>query len=70
MIEFKRSEKTGVIKGKKPVAESFMNWIWTKNVNDILNFKEVMAFLKSLDLHSNPAKTIIIQQEDNQQTLF
>lgn len=69
VIEFKRSEKT--LSGKKAMAPGFTDWTWTKNVNDITNYKDVMFFLKSLDLGAGH-KAIInkIENDNTQQSLF
>lgn len=76
MIEFKRSIKllaTKRIKNTdKKKVDVFTNWTWTKNVNDIINYDQVMAFLKSLDLTNStpieqPLKT---DNKDIQQSLF
>ncbi len=69
VIEFKRSDKT--LAAKKGIAPGFTAWIWTKNVNDIINYKDVMAYLKALDLGEGH-KAVINKIENNntQQSLF
>ncbi len=74
VIEFKRSEKTLGLnkKSQKPVSKDFIAWTWTKNVNDILNYSEVVLYLKSLKLDGTGKITIepIIENLNTQHSLF
>jgi hypothetical protein len=66
IIEFKRSSVT--LASKKTLAKDLVTWTWSKNVNEILNFGEVMTFLKSLPLCDKPKNNSI--DNNIQQSLF
>lgn len=69
VLELKRSQVDP--KAKKGDKLSGFEWTWTKNINDITNYHEVITFLKTLNLGAAHAKIIDnITKEDNQASLF